>query len=51
MGGEIIINTPLASSVVLKGLFFIMLGYDFFWEQHKVEIESVCPFVETFLKF
>ena len=51
VGGVIVINTPLASSVALKGLFLIMPGYDSCGEQQKVGIELACPFNETLLKF
>ena len=51
VGGEII-NTLLASSVVLKGLyFFIMPGYDSCEKQHKVRIKLRCPFAEKLFKF
>ena len=49
--GVEIINTILASSVVLKGLYFIMPFYDFCEKQHKVGIKLMCPFVEKLLKF
>ena len=40
VSGEII-NTLLASSVVLKGFIFIMPGYDSCGEKHKVGIELI----------
>ena len=43
-----IINTLLASSVVLKGFIFIMSGYDSCGEKHKVGIELIAFLLRSY---
>ena len=45
--GEII-NTPLASSIVIKGPYFYNARLCSCGEQHKVGIVCMCPFLKSY---